>query len=1193
MIDEFGIEYNTATNQPGMIPDDAGYLEQFGTELGKGIVRGFLNVGSGVVGTTEWLIPGEQESLIGVKENIESAAAKFPQEHKTWAGWGGRIIGEAFPYMGASIVAGYAGGGIAGSIAGRGAVGLSGQAAAMTAAHASKAVRAGQAMGVFTTGFAVEGQQAYDEAIKNGASENEANAERLITGTIVAAIETAQIGRLFKFKDAGGASLRTFIKNVRGKAWDLVQGDAKKFTGQVLRLAMEEGLEEFAQEGVQISVPGILRKDWPKKEDGSVDWSQIIGRMGGAFAGGALAGSVYGGAGSLISAAPEIGRPSELTINEAIERVKSLPISKKKGQPGISKAEKDLFIEKLERYKREGLEEENTLPFNILPEPQQNIYQIEGTDELYVEPIQETLKKQIDETTPITPEEREILRSKGLSIEQIGEASIKDLRTLLKEIEQQEGDIEGSIGRRVVEEETEYYLKETGQKLIPRNELSRQTGESVDDYLNRVAPLLSGHGLKNELPALNEKWDEQLVQNINHLDTILREEHIQKIKRETGIRTSAAEEILKSEDLSPRASFIAAKEELKGEKVLRFDPIKFDENQIDYYYQRIRSAPELSFYDRLAAEEGLNAIFGFNKDKKGQAKLPEPEQIKQLETVFGPQLAEALFKLRGDTKKISNKIMNTLNIPRVLLASFDISAAGRQGLLLLPIAPKEWLKSVWAGYRAFTSPEYSNYSNIQIKSDPAYKPFKKYGGFLSEVGSLTKGEELFSGNIIKGIPGIKASERAYSTTLNNLRFSTFKKYHERWMGAGKSPKEYRMLVNFINHATGRGSAKSLEKFMPALNAAFFAPKLQIGRVQSIADLFKGVNEELKTGEFSATRRLIAADLMSFFLGGMGVLWLLSKMKGVDVEHDPRSSDFGKIRFGNTRIDFWAGYSPIVRFVAQLVTAQMKGTDTKRVMPLERGDIIWRFIQTKLSPATGMAVDLIRGETFLGEQLEATPEVISKQAFQRFTPLFIQDVIDAARYQGVTSAAIVAPLAAHGVGAMTYPIRPSSEAARLKDSLSRQKFGVGWDELSPTYQNWLKENSPEIELYEKKARLERENFGMVAKRLEEQRRGMNKIIKTMPTHIKEDIEKLNVYIPGISRYISNGWYLNDRRYNEYKKQVKKEMVIYLSKLKRTKAYKLSDDNAKALLIEEVVGDIKKMVKERLLEQATIEDLRRQQ
>ena len=1007
------------------ISEDVGNLEAFGSEFGKGIARGFLNVGEGLLGTAEWLIPGKQESLIEAKERIEATEQKFAPEYDNFAGWAGRVIGEALPYMGAALTGGYAGAAVAGGI--------------------------GAGFGSASVAFSVEGQQAYDDAIEGGASHIEASAERLIVGTINAAIEAAQITRLMKFHKTGSTSLKGFIRNVRNRSWDLVKGDAKKFTGDVLKTALEEGLEEAAQEGVSISIPAFLRDDIRKKPDGSVDWSYVLNRVGGAFVGGAFAGGILGGAGALVGASPEIGRPTDADIDATIEKINKMDIPAE---------EKALWKQRLEEYR----------------------------------------------------------------------------------IEQKE-----------------------------------ETTEDIEK-----AP-------KTETQAYNKAWDEDLINTVNEIDTSLREEHLEKIRVEKGKRINTVKEVLKDKTINPRIRFRVARPHLEGDLGLRFDPIKFDEKQMEYYYLRILTSPDLNLFEKLAAEDGLNALFGTYKDSKGNAKLPEPNQIKQLEKVFGPDLASSLKKLRGENRRVSNKIIEALNFPRAILASFDVSAGGRQGLMLFPIAPKQWLKAVGRGYRAWLSPEYANYREIQIKSHPLYSLFKKHKGFLSQPGGITTGEEIFASKLAKKIPGIKASERAYSTTLNELRFGTFVKYAQQWQGTGKSEVDYDRLVAFINHATGRGDIKGLEEYAPFLNAAFFAPRLQMGRIQSVTDLFKGLGGEIKKGEFSATRKIIAKDLISFFAGGVGILWLLSHMKGVDVEHDPRSSDFGKIRFGNTRIDFWGGYSQMARLVGQLAMAETKGTDSGRIMKANRGDIVWRFIQTKLSPAAGFSVDMLRGETFLGKQLELSPEVVNSQIYERFTPLFIQDVVDALNYQGLISAAIVSPLALHGIGAMTYPKSPSSEAIQLKDTLSRRTFGRSWDDIGAIGQKYLRESNAEIELMERKAHLEREDFGSVAKRLEEQRNVMNKIMDSMPSNIRDDFEKLNVYVPGLSRSISGGWYLNDKRYKEYQNVLKKDMRLYLTRLKTSPIYNNAPDEMKPLLIEEVIKALKQKAREQILQTATFEDL----
>jgi hypothetical protein len=520
-----------------------GGLTAFGGEFGRGLVRGFFNVGGGLVGTAEWLIPGKQESLIEAKRKVESAKADFSQEYGDWAGWAGRVMGEALPYMGAALVGGYAGAGVGAGVAGAGTGGLTGAAAAATGAATAKVAGAGALLGAASVGFAVEGQNAYDEAIATGATENEANAERLIVGTINAAIEAAQISSVMKFHKTGAGSLRSFIRNVRNRAWDLVEGDAKQFSGQVLKHALEEGLEEAAQEGVSIAIPAAMRGQVPRKPNGMVDWSQILNRIGASAAGGALAGGVLGAGGALVGASPEIGRPSNKEIDKAIAAVDGYNIPVK---------EKELWKAQLEEFR-------------------------------------------------------------------------SDLRW--------GEEAPGPLGETVVE--------------------SSKTPEG-------------------EVPALNRKWDTHLIQSIQNIDTSFREEHRAQIKKEKGKRIAGAEKTIRDERIHPSIRAAAARAHLAGELGLRFAQMKFDENQIAYYRQRVLTAP-LDTLDALNADEGLNALFV--PDENGNIKLPEPNQIAALEEVFGPELAKALHKLRAESNTLSKKIIDAANLPRAVLASFDMSAA--------------------------------------------------------------------------------------------------------------------------------------------------------------------------------------------------------------------------------------------------------------------------------------------------------------------------------------------------------------------------------------------------------------------------------------------------------------------------------------------------------------------------------------
>lgn len=1255
--------------------DDPGIIEAFGTEFGQGILRGFLNVGGGLVGTAEYLIPGRQESLIRAKENIESVKADYSQDYNNWAGWAGRVLGEALPYMGSAMVGGYAGGAVAGGIAGIGTAGLTGQAAIGAGIGITAAKTVGALLGAASVGFSVEGQGAYDEAIASGASEDEANAERLIVGTINAAIEASQISRLMKFHKSGAGSLKSFIRNVRDGAWDLVKGDAKRFTGQVLQTALEEGIEEAAQEGVAISIPGMLRGELPRKPNGMVDWAAIADRVGGAFAGGAFAGGVLGGAGALVGAAPEIGRPSNVDIDAAIESInkRDIPI-----------ADKELYIAKLNELRGAitqdqitdtPIETEELSPtvyhgttkefetFTI-PAGQGNLlygpgfYFTEDSDVASgysqaaygqyqpgsnIRPAKIRKGRVFDIETNTVPKDKFISSLKnvtsninsvlqnvfaGDSGAKVSPQTAKHISDLSNQSVIDSHPIPKEWGDELTFGNMKNYIRSSAAKItmgdllidcpdinstsltnyilrdLGFNTIKHEGGKIMGDKRHQVWIALDSNQIEslyskipaNEIPALQRQWEQQLVESIKGIDKELRKEHRAKIKKETGRKVAEVRDILADPSFkNPQLAFAVAKAKLEGEMGLRFDPLQFDDRQVQYFYQRVRTSP-LSTFEKINAQEGLNNLFVPNEN--GQIKLPEPNQIKLLEQVFGPKLAKALFDLRGDTKTLTYRISDTLNIPRAFLASYDMSAAGRQGLMLLPIAPKQWIQAVGRGYKAWTSEQYADFQRLRIESHRLFPKYKELGGFLSDVGGLTQGEEIFSGDFAQKIPGIRASERAYVTTLNSLRFDTFVKYFDKWQGAGKSNADYKALVGFILHSTGRGDIKGLEKYSHTLNAAFFAPRLQAGRIQSVTDLFKGMGEEIKEvgfdpRKFSETRKLIARDLISFFGAGVGALWLASLIKGVKVERDPRSSDFGKIRFGNTRIDFWGGYSQIARLVAQLWAAESKGADTGRIMPVERGQVVWRFIQSKLSPAAGLSVDLLRGETFLGKQLEMEPDVIAGQFYERFTPLFIQDVVDTLRFQGLTGAGIVTPLAFHGIGAMTYPVRASSEAARLKDIEANKTFGIGWDELSATAQEALRERVPMIELSERQAQIEREDFTMVAKRLEEQHYVMQDIIGKLPKPVKQDIKDYDVYIPGLSRYVSNGWYLNDKRYKDYQAQVKRGLSLYLTKLRGMSMWGAIPNEMKATLIEEVARAVKKQARDRLLADATIQDFRRLQ
>ena len=399
--------------------------------------------------------------------------------------------------------------------------------------------------------------------------------------------------------------------------------------------------------------------------------------------------------------------------------------------------------------------------------------------------------------------------------------------------------------------------------------------------------------------------------------------------------------------------------------------------------------------------------------------IPTRSELTLLEDVFGSELVGAILAKRPLSEKILVNILDVLNIPRAILASFDFSAWLRQGAFIVTGYPKIGARALAVDLKTFFSGKYAAEIDQFIRNGEYAALREKAKLYLAPTGEtvtakLSQLEETFMSHLVKKIPiigtGVKWSERAYISTLNYMRAMTFDRYAAMWEGQNYPLETYKQLAALINWATGRGPVGKAASLTPALNAVFFSTRLQTSRA---AMLFGGAKFT------SPPVRKAYARMMLMFFGTMGSIVALGEIVGLwKTETDPRSSDFGKIRIGNTRLDPWAGFQPIMRLIAQLITGERK-TATGRVQDIGRMETLERFFRSKASPAFGLAWDMVEGETFIGEALSLEAEGVGEQVYQRLTPLFIQDLIDAIKEEGWIGGFIAIP-AAFGVGAVTYP-----------------------------------------------------------------------------------------------------------------------------------------------------------------------------
>ncbi len=259
-------EFTPQQTQKPTIPsrEFQGVANEFVRALG----RGSLNIGSGLLNTFAKV--GEA-SIFDVEkiDDLADKARQASQSPKFQPGTDGGVkgfvanaVGDALPFMAAVI------------------------AATLTTGP----------VGGFGVAFAVEGSNAYEDAIDSGAEESQAEIEGFVVGSINAALELLQVERVLKFAKIGKGSIKEIAKAAKAKAVKKIAQLAGKFGKEAIKTSITEGIQEALQETTSVLAPGITGRELPTGEE-------AVRRIGQAALGGAVAGPVLGGAGAITTAA--------------------------------------------------------------------------------------------------------------------------------------------------------------------------------------------------------------------------------------------------------------------------------------------------------------------------------------------------------------------------------------------------------------------------------------------------------------------------------------------------------------------------------------------------------------------------------------------------------------------------------------------------------------------------------------------------------------------------------------------------------------------------------------------------------------------------------------------------------------------------------------------------------------------------
>jgi hypothetical protein len=411
---------------------------------------------------------------------------------------------------------------------------------------------------------------------------------------------------------------------------------------------------------------------------------------------------------------------------------------------------------------------------------------------------------------------------------------------------------------------------------------------------------------------------------------------------------------------------------------------------------------------------------------------------KELESKFNDDLLQAELAQRSLGKKIFDNTTDVVfGVSRAMLTSFDAGAFGRQGGLVNFMRPGITFGNMAANF-AFSEKSASRYE-AALESDPNYARALASKLALTSWrpgSSLSDREEVYRSRLAKKIPGVGASERAYVTYLNTVRFSYFNKLVETLSATEQTEANLQRIASHVNTMTGRGNLGKMEASAAAFAAVFFSPKYWWSRLQVLGGLVYHPLDamtgfRLGKDETRAARKIVAGEY-GRLIAGVGVFYSLIALAkfgfGWDDEEfevviDPRSSDFGKIKIANTRIDPMAGLLQNVVFISRFVSGEKVNAEGEKVAisgAIERKfgqnrlTETVRLLRTKLSPVAGSIVNFMDEQDVVGNKFALETEILGS-----YIPMSIAETYASMRELGLAPGVAAGLLGFVGYSANTY------------------------------------------------------------------------------------------------------------------------------------------------------------------------------
>lgn len=302
----------------------------------------------------------------------------------------------------------------------------------------------------------------------------------------------------------------------------------------------------------------------------------------------------------------------------------------------------------------------------------------------------------------------------------------------------------------------------------------------------------------------------------------------------------------------------------------------------------------------------------------------------------------------------------------------------------------------------------------------------------------------------KNVNPLLALERGLTTYMNQLRMDRFNDGIKMLEMEGKNiadnKVDYEKVAAAINTLTGRANIGRLANISDILNTIFFSFRNTVSIVNQINPLwYVSLNPEwdkfkVKNYKPTVAQKLAVYDMIRFITITTSAMYLLQAAAGdddegnprIEIETDPLSSDFMKMKQGNVRYDAFHGMIPMVVFFCRQYKGLIKSKGEVKelgsgIFTPTRWDLAINMGVNKLSPQAGIAYRFANTKvdkegnrvTKFGEPYDVAKEL-------DVTPIYIASLQEIAKEDPDAYGRFLAFMGVFGVNSQVYETKTSTK-----------------------------------------------------------------------------------------------------------------------------------------------------------------------